>query len=88
MKMNKQSFQQISEQYWAEDEASSAYYDTCLGWRHEHDQGWYDEHRNNEIVYAKEHLFKNEPDAADLVARFIVAWDIADEHYKNHSGLI
>lgn len=84
----RQSFQQIAEANWAEDEASSAYFDTCLGWRHEFDQSWYDAHRNKEIEFAKEHLFKNENDAVDLVARFIVAWDIADEHYKNHNGIL
>lgn len=84
----KQSLQQIAEANWAEDEASSAYFDTCLGWRHEHNESWYHDRRMKEIAHAKEHLFKNEEDQANLVARFIVAWDIADEHYKNHNGII
>jgi hypothetical protein len=84
--MSKKSFQQVCEDNWAEDEASSSYYNTCLGWRKEHDAQWYQEQKAKEIKYYAEHVFNKEPDKDELVARFVAGWDEADKYYKDHNG--
>lgn len=79
--MKKQSFQQICENNWPEDEAYSAYMMYCAGWRQNPDLTEYDYllRRQLDIDYYTKQVFAGEPDCHELVARFIAAYDQTDK---------
>ena len=81
----KQSFQQIAEANWPEDEAFGCYMDFCLGWRKNPDMNEYDYQlrRQLDIDYYRTHVFNKEPDCEELLSRFIAAYDKTDKEHAD-----
>lgn len=68
---------------WPEDEAYESYY-SLIGWRTspEWTEESYRKRRNKDIEYYRDRVFKGEPDAEELIKRYIAKYDSLDAEYR------